>query len=292
MGFAIVLVILYHAYCIARSAFYVFQPFVYGFIGVDIFLLLNALGCSYSVTKNGALKFYAHRLKKIALLFLIFASLRTLIQRFLIGDECSLFDWFCNLTTLSYWQIGGQIIEWYIAASLVLWLVTPWLIVIVRKLGVMAIVASIVLFAVIMKMTVTDQWYYACFMGRIPIYMTGIYLYCKEKINVLWFLPIAIVLVLCKANGYLIVSMGCPLLVLLLLKVKRCGNIPSLDTALSWMGKYTLEIYFANIIALDLFQELKGAYGTGNCLLGYFVVNILLAMIFVIISRMQRSVMG
>ena len=235
-----------------------------------------------------------NRLKKVALLFVSFAVLRTLVQQFVIGDECSLFDWFCNLTTLSYWQIGGQIIEWYIAASVVLWISTPLLVRIVKRFGFAAVLASIVLFAVIMKITITDQWYYACFMGRIPIYITGIYLYYNDKINALWYLPIAVVLVLCKANGYLIISMGCPLLVLVFLKIKDSWQLPTLDKALSFMGKYTLEIYFANILALDLFQELKKIFGweVGYCLLGYIILNTLLAFFFVLINRLQRKVIG
>ena len=62
MGVAIILIILYHAYCVLGGPFIFFK---YGYIGVDIFLLLAAFGLSYSYTKNTFGKFYLNRLKRI-----------------------------------------------------------------------------------------------------------------------------------------------------------------------------------------------------------------------------------
>ena len=288
MGIAIILVVLYHTYCLIRgSIFGIFVPFTYGFIGVDIFLLINALGCCHSLQKNSLIKFYANRFKKAIPLFIIFAVIQTLSYRHFTHFDYSAFDWFCNLSTLSYWHIGGQCIEWYICASVVFWLLMPILKWVVKHFGAVAIVVSVVVFASIMKVSGTE-WYHNCFLGRIPIFLLGIYLYFKEKANVYPFLVICAILVISKCNGYMIISMLCPLLLLILLWIKNFINV----NVITWLGKYTLEIYLSNSIALYLFQQIYYNYSLDKpyCLIGYIALNTILTIIFVHITRLTKII--
>lgn len=135
MGCAMAFVFLYHAYCIMWGYLYVFKLFSYLFVGVDMFMLISALGCSYSLDRNGVILFYKKRLKRVAPLYILFAFVQTLVLELFMNESFSLYDWFCNLTTLSYWGVGGYLIDWYIASILVLWILTPCLKALAERMG-------------------------------------------------------------------------------------------------------------------------------------------------------------
>lgn len=287
MGCAIVFVFLYHAYCIMRGYLFVFQLFTYLFVGVDIFMLTSALGCSYSHEKNGTVRFYLNRIKKVVPLYLLFAIIQTVVQVFVMGETFTAFDWFCNLTTLSYWGMGGKLIDWYIASSLVLWFFTPMLKKVVSKFGWWTIVVALCVSAVVMKVFISDEWYYACFLARVPIYIAGIYIYIYGRLQPMCGLILLPLLVLTGCNGYLIISMFAPLGIWMLFWMKEKMNTYSINRAMSVLGLYTLEVYLANIISLDLFNYLNNMHLLHRlwCLVGYFVLNIILAFLFVGVNQ-------
>lgn len=174
-GIAIILVILYHTWC--KTPLLVLAPFQKGSIGVDIFLFLSGFGLSCSYIKNSTARFYLNRLYRIYPIFIVFATYRSLIYIY-EGDYLSAWDWICNLTTLSYYQIGGRIFDWYVAAIIILYLSFPLLFRISRW----QIVISVA-FLITAAFWILGRPYfiYECLISRIPIFMAGIVAYRDSR---------------------------------------------------------------------------------------------------------------
>lgn len=124
MGIAIILVILFHSQGFI-SDFPILKVFIFGSIGVDVFLFLSGLGLCYSLTNHTTGNFYLRRFIRIFPLFLIFALIKSLYTVKFDNIVLSPFDWFCNLTTISYYRVGGTFIDWYISALILLYLLFP-----------------------------------------------------------------------------------------------------------------------------------------------------------------------
>lgn len=169
MGVAITLVWLYHMRCTCHVGNYVFGP---GFIGVDIFFFLSGYGLCYSINKNSLKKFYANRVKRVYPLFCILAVFYTAMRLFL-GLPVSIWDWFCNIFSLSYYKIGGQYISWYLSVQLLLYLLFPLIYRLSVKFGVVAVLLSQIFSVAILS--INDwHWRYDCFFSRTPIFMLGV----------------------------------------------------------------------------------------------------------------------
>lgn len=108
MGFAMLLVVLYHAFCISRF----FIPFMYGYIGGDIFFLLTGMGLSRSYSKHRWSVFIKNRISRIFPLFFLYATLKS-IYYWAIGQDVTFIDYLCNITTLSYFVHSADICSCY-----------------------------------------------------------------------------------------------------------------------------------------------------------------------------------
>lgn len=126
MGVAILMVVAYHA--VGRFGFTTYIPFFnsllwHGYSGVDIFLFFSGLGLCFSYEKNTLPTFYWNRFTRIAPLFIVLAIFRSIFHDEVMG----LWGWFCNLTSLSYYGIGGCFVDWYLSALIVLYILFPLL---------------------------------------------------------------------------------------------------------------------------------------------------------------------
>lgn len=108
------------------------------------------------------------------------------------------------------------------------------------------IVISICIVGILMKVY-EMEWYYNCLFARIPIYLTGIYIYKHGRIQTLWFLPISLMLAVLGANGYLIISMFAPFIMRFLIYVKEKFRVGNFVKVMSFLGRYTLEQYSVNL---------------------------------------------
>lgn len=121
MGVSMLVVLLFHAY-IAWGGLFVFK---YGFIGVDVFLLLSSYGLCFSYKNSTLCTFYKRRIKRVIPYFVSYAIVATILGCTL-GNHCaSYWDLFCNITTLSYYNVGGWFIDWYLSALVFLYLTFP-----------------------------------------------------------------------------------------------------------------------------------------------------------------------
>lgn len=116
-GIAILMVVFYH--CPWKNFIMKLLSYL-GFLGVDIFFLFTGFGLCYSIQKNSISEFYKRRLIRIVPMFLVLAIITTL----LMGDY-SWSSWLCNLSTLSYYGIGGHRIDWYLSSLFAFYLLFP-----------------------------------------------------------------------------------------------------------------------------------------------------------------------
>ncbi len=180
MGIAITFVWLYHLRCTCHHlGDPLFKPL---FIGVDIFLFLSAYGLCFSYNKNTLGQFYKNRIKRVYPLFAIMAISYTPLKA-VKGYDSSAWDWFCNLSTLSYYGLGGIYISWYLSLQLLLYLLFPILYKVSKKYASYLLVLSLCC-SILLLATIEWHWRYDCFISRIPIFILGILFYLeRESVN-------------------------------------------------------------------------------------------------------------
>lgn len=274
MGMAILLVVVYHALC------WIYNPigrFNFGFIGVDIFLLLSGMGLCFSYEKNSVSKFYKNRIKRI---FPVYA-LAVLLKFIIAKTDWSLTDLLCNLLTIGFYTNGGeQRFDWYLESLFTFYLLFPLFYELskLKHIGLLLLFIGTYLFLSLVPVS----WWYACFIGRFPIFLYGIMIvkcnrFYKEVglFGILLFVPC-----LMYSSRFLASSLLTIPFVYLLIFIKDylSSKITSLITVI---GKYTLEIYLANVILrwiLDDYLQtcsisLRGVfYVSGQIVFSFIVV--------------------
>lgn len=126
MGLAALWVMLFHAYPF-KFGFFPLDAFKYlGFAGVDIFILLSAMGLYVSLNKEetpSLLSFYLRRARRILPTFWLIVGLYSLylVIRGRIG--WGVLAW--NLSTLYYWFHIDGAFNWYIPAVLAFYALAP-----------------------------------------------------------------------------------------------------------------------------------------------------------------------
>lgn len=298
-GIAIILILCYHLLCTDESVS-LYWIFYAGFIGVDIFMYFSGYTLCYSFEKNTITRFYWRRLKRIAPLFIVLAlSISTLYV--IRGSHLTVFDWFCNVTTLSYYQLGGQFIDWYLSSLFLFYLLFPLFFKIVDRIGWGGqIIVSIVICTILSIFDI--PWYYGAALARVPMFMTGIQFFVMQKRNkkedvnkVLWFIiPLALSITLyvlgTPIGGYMITDMFTPFLLLGLAWVIVCLN----DRRTRFLGlfeilgKYSLEIYISNVIVMMIVKT--WVHGSLNIFLAYMTLSLLMAFLILQLNKQITKV--
>lgn len=124
MGCAMCMVIGYHFVCWVGFGEFL-APFLYGYIGVDIFLFFSGLGLCFSYNKHSYQTFIKHRMIRIFPLYIIAAIIDTAVTSVQSETVFSAWDWFCNVTSLSYYYVGGFLRDWYLSSLILLYLSFP-----------------------------------------------------------------------------------------------------------------------------------------------------------------------
>ncbi len=123
MGLAILMVVTYHL--TSRFHIPVLGHIFNFFSGVDIFIFFSGLGLCFSCTKNSLSLFYKNRFLRILPLYLVLAITSSIAYQITEGSF-SVWDYFCNLTTLSYYGLGGCFVDWYLSSLLIFYLFFPF----------------------------------------------------------------------------------------------------------------------------------------------------------------------
>ena len=175
MGTAMLFVLMYHFTCWIGYR-KLLLPFNWGFIGVDIFLFLSAIGLGISASNRPYKEFIKRRVIRIMPLYIFAATVDSIFFLFKEGKNAlNLWDWFCNLTSLSYYGAGGYVRDWYLSSLLLLYVIYPVLILYVNKCK-RGVICSLLLSALVVSM-IDMPFQYNCFISRLPIFLFGIFIY-------------------------------------------------------------------------------------------------------------------
>lgn len=274
-GIAIVFVVFYH---LQVSYEYMFLlPFNYGYIGVDIFLFFSGYGLCYSYHKKSLNEFYLSRIKRILPVYLLYALGKTFLYQFIMG-EVTLWDWFCNLTTLSYYGLGGFFIDWYLTTLLVLYIAFPLFYAYINKtkwIGWGGVILVVGYFIYRYEM----DWQYAHIISRLPIFTLGILLYvylkklsCFYGVLMVCFLAVVFGIVL-GLYPYYIGALFCPFVILALYYIKVFLGKRICYEWVNFCGRKSVEIYVANAaVMISLTKIICNPIGI---FFAYFLLNVL-----------------
>ncbi len=290
---AILLILLCHSPCMF------FYP---GFIGVDIFLFLSGYTLCFSYETNKLSVFYFKRLKRIVPLYLVLSVAKS-IMCVLNGASLSLWDLFCNLSSLSYYKLGGIFIEWYLSFLLILYLLFPILYKSVKRFRELFIGISILISVLIVGLQDLDPSYETA-ICRIPIFLFGIFCYINNKqsysskrsfgvILGMFFCAFIVSISLYfmeLVNTYTLVYYLAPFLIYIIsvATIFVASKFIRIKTLIERLGYLTLELYVANCIAMyftDLFNPL-----IENDYLNYILLNALAFAFIYVISRLINSI--
>lgn len=125
MGFAMLWVLLYHAFYLELETPWLRGLRDFGFFGVDIFLFLSALGLSFSLSRRkqryGA--YLRRRLARVLPAYWLVTGLYGLALR--LAGEASLRSVAWTMSTLFYWFQKPNYFNWYIPGLLAFYLLEP-----------------------------------------------------------------------------------------------------------------------------------------------------------------------
>ena len=254
MGIAILMVIVYHAACCNLPMGALTPVANYGLIGVDIFMLLSAYGLCYSINKNKLSDFYKRRYVRVLPLYLILVC-SVLIHNGLTGGGNST-DVVGASTTLFLWGFGDIFVDWYLTAILYFYLLFPLFYKVISKGGLIAYIVLSVPFLLVAWYLPTT-WFQDSALCRVPIFLAGILIYVAKKKWIAVSLNLSFFFLLtCYSyvTGKVCLTYWvAPFVICLLIALTQFVNkVGKLKAVLEFVGKYTLELYVANCIAMKL----------------------------------------
>jgi len=174
MGFAIIIVMLYHATLKIDNSYLLNFIKNTGNCGVDIFFFVSGIGMYFSFKKCPNIKlFYKKRFQRIFPLYfpIVFIYSSVLLYLGQINFQKFIFD----ITTLNLWFNSG-FQYWYISAIILLYILTPiYMRYYFKKPNKTFIIALIISFLLILIGQVPELFYLRIFLTRLPIYLIGIH---------------------------------------------------------------------------------------------------------------------
>lgn len=220
---------------------------------------------------------------------------------FAIGTNCTLWDAFCNLTTLYYLGIGGTIHDWYIPAILIIYLMFPFLYHLIsrcRKICLLLLVClNMFIFAILHFFCF--NWFYDCFIARIPMVLIGVATYhCKDDkffllkamfLQTLFLIPS----LLYGVSGIYSSICWAPILMFVMIAVAQLIKTQQwLYAATNWVGNHTLEIYLAHSFNFALIPEISKIYplNFSTLLLEYFIITIVMSLLFIRVEKFYKRI--
>lgn len=282
-GIAILMVLFYHCPWVTLTMKILSYS---GFLGVDIFFLFTGFGLCYSIQKNDIGSFYKRRLYRIFPMFLILAIITTLLS-----DDYSWSSWFFNLSTLSYYGIGGKRIDWYLSSLCLFYLLFPLFYKSLCKCNKKGLyITAFQITILVLLSTLSLDWSYECALGRLGIYITGIACflddenktYKKMMIIHLILLPIVIALYIGGwLHTYIMMFFIAPFVIIGICAILIMANKKShIIHLLNLVGGVTLEIYVANCISM----KLQSSFEILNGVLLYWILNLLIVPLIIILN--------
>ena len=296
-GLATITILLFHLNIYVPSP----QPFAFflakGNIGVDVFLMLSALGLYNSIRKNTIPQFYKHRFLRVFLPYLLGGAVYFIWYDFSYLKDGFL-QFILNLSTLNYWKTNIHPL-WYVALLLVIYAVYPIVYQLDKRTRHVSSIFIGVLVAVSLTVLDKEGHLRKSFhsFSRIPVFMLGVALAAylnqaaregKEirKMHLLVCIPLVLVPFVSFPRlipsqmiyQYLVATL--PFIILTGFVLKRC---PVFNKALAWLGQYSLEIYAVQMFIIS-FVDRKHGFETYPSYLWYVILPVVSILLSVVLS--------
>lgn len=273
MGCAMITIMLGHQPFFYESHFVGFFH-IYGSWGVDLFLFVSGFGIVHSLKKNSIKHFYKNRAIRLLPACLIVGCLKYILT--LCG--------FVEFASSNLILLLTNVYLWYIYAIIVYYILSPWLYSALERYGVIVLVSVCVLSFLCSFVPFYKSPYYLInhigwLTARLPIFVLGMYVVLhplRIKLQyiigggVIIFVIAAIlklttIMVRFKWNVpylNLLVMLSTPMLCIVAGKISHIASYIKLDSAISFFGKYSLELYlwhefiYWNLLKNDLTSTL------------------------------------
>lgn len=123
MGFAALCILFFHTWTsmFENTGIWLLENFIkrISFFGVDIFFFLSGLGLFFSIQSHSVLKFYSHRLRRLAIPFLAAALL------YYATEDWTIRQLLCNISGVNFYMKDIYSFLWFVPAIATLYLLFP-----------------------------------------------------------------------------------------------------------------------------------------------------------------------
>lgn len=293
MGLAMLWVLFYHAFHLEPHWYVVKAVKAVGFCGVDIFIMLSALGLAMSLDRKRQPlgRFYLRRFVRILPTYWLVVGAYGLALRLAGRTTLKTVAW--SLSTLFYWLHKPSIFNWYVPALLGFYMLTPFLFRLVKLCRHRWLLVGAVYLAMTPISTFLDLRgfvYLDDFLFRIPIFFAGLALglAISEKKELT---PKALVgLALCVLVGPVLLwaypKIGiyfstayvfmpiCPILCLVLARALAYLPQKGLRQGLRTLGECSLEIYLLNVVFVLEYDLLSPIFNVGPGHYAYYAITV------------------
>lgn len=268
MGFALLLIMLFHAYNLNFGVPSLDYAKSLCYLGVDVFILLSGLGVYGSIVRNTELSFpqyFLRRCKRVLPTYWLVVGVYSLWLY--LHDRIALTTGAWSLSTFHYWFNIPNSFNWYIPAILAFYLLAPLWVKLLRRcpfklpLSVLTLALSYGLYRLAI---VLDLLYLADFLFRIPAFALGLLMGCyifEKRPLTKAHLAAWSALALCGLTAAVLYAKGRfyihPCYMLAACIVPLCLLLAKLFSLIRWqpfhrflslLGESSLEIYLLNVI--------------------------------------------
>lgn len=293
MGLAMLWILFYHAFYLEPRWYLAKAAQTKGFCGVDIFLMLSALGLAMSLDRKQQPlgRFYLRRSLRVLPTYWLVVGLYGLALR--LAGRASLKTVAWSLSTLFYWFHKPNIFNWYVPALLGFYLLTPLLFRLVKRCRRRWLLVGAVYLAMTPITTFLDLRgfsYLDDFLFRVPIFFAGLALglaisegreltakalagmslcvlagpvlsWAYQKIGI-YFSPVCVFMPIC------------PVLCLGLARILLCLPERGLRHGLRTLGACSLEIYLLNVVFVREYDLLSLVLDLGPGHYAYYAITV------------------
>ena len=280
MGLAMLWVLLYHVFHLTPQTPWLQELKKMGYLGVDIFIFLSALGLGLSLCRKkqsyGA--YLKRRLVRVLPLYWLVTGLYGLFLRLMGETSVKTVAW--TMSTFFYWFDRPNYFNWYIPGLLFFYLLAPActaLLLRSKHRGWLVAVISILVFPVFHYAEFHNLTYLGDVIKRIPVFLmgtvAGIHIAQGKRLTPrdLWLwatLPFLVPVVKPLVFPYylptsLAFAFGCVAVCLLLAGGVSVLPKKGVGQALSLLGRCSLEIYLLNVVIVREYDRLSALIPPG-----------------------------
>lgn len=323
MGISIVCIMLYHQNWFSTGLWTYAQLF--GYIGVEVFLIISGFGLAHSLEHNSLRTYYKNRFLRLFPACLVFGIIKVAMQFLPFVPESNMF-FLWDLLSISHW---------YIYAIIIYYIVAPWVNKVVKRWGWMPlIVAAVFSYAIVWLFADTGGGmnYFAKYgrwaIKRFPVFIMGMTIAHRPlKLNVavvIGFIAIVLNLICFRyvviANAsldiqslpvrwftylpnrtdipdhglYLLNMLSALFLCWLFALITRLFKYIHLLPVFTWLGSYSLELYLCHQFIFKVVD--KNIQLSPICLAGISLIIVLFTALLIkqiatfLQSYLERSV--